>query len=79
MALELLMFILKISLQQLECNNDKAKIIETIPEDLHSPITYPVAVIKDSKNIDAAKAFEDFLFSTEAQTVFEKYGYNKIQ
>ena len=60
-------------------NNDTAKIIETIPEDLHSPITYPLAVIKDSKNVDAAKAFEDFLFSDQAQQVFEKYGYNKVQ
>lgn len=59
-------------------NNDSAKIIEIISEDLHSPITYPVAVIKDSKNIDAAKAFEDFLFTDEAQKVFEKYGYNSI-
>ncbi len=59
--------------------NDKARIIETISEDLHSPITYPVAIIKDSKNIDAAKTFEDFLFSAEAQKVFEKYGYNKVQ
>ncbi|MBM6837368.1 molybdate ABC transporter substrate-binding protein [Clostridium saudiense] len=60
-------------------SNDTAKIIETISEDLHSPITYPVAVIKDSKNVDAAKTFEDFLFSDQAQQVFEKYGYNKVQ
>ena len=60
-------------------SNNSAKIIETISEDLHSPITYPVAVIKDSKNVDAAKAFEDFLFTDEAQQVFEKYGYNKVQ
>lgn len=59
-------------------SNSSAKIIETIPEDLHSPITYPVAVIKDSKNIDAAKTFEDFLFTDEAQQVFEQYGYNKV-
>ena len=59
-------------------NNDNAKIIETISENLHSPITYPIAVIKDSKNIDAAKTFEDFLFTDEAQQIFEKYGYNKI-
>lgn len=60
-------------------SNDKANIIETIPENLHSSITYPVAVIKDSKNVDAAKTFEDFLFSEQAQQVFEKYGYNKVQ
>lgn len=56
-------------------SSDDAKIIETIPEDKHSPITYPVALIKDSKNIDAAKEFEDFLFSDTCKPIFEKYGY----
>lgn len=57
-------------------SSDKAKIIETVPENLHSPITYPVSVIKDSKNTDAAKDFEDFLFSGQSKTIFEKYGYD---
>lgn len=60
-------------------SSDSAKIIETISEDLHSPITYPVAVIKSSKNPDTAKAFEDFLFTDEAQKVFEKYGYKSVE
>lgn len=56
-------------------SSDNAKIIETVSEDLHSPITYPVSVIKDSKNLDAAKEFEDFLFSDKCKAIFEKYGY----
>lgn len=60
-------------------SSDKAKIIETVPEDLHSPITYPVSVIKDSKNADAAKEFEDFLFNDQSKTIFEKYGYDMVK
>ncbi|WP_270562996.1 molybdate ABC transporter substrate-binding protein [Clostridium beijerinckii] len=52
-----------------------AKIIETIAGDKHSPITYPIGIIKASKNTDAAKAFEDFLFTDTCKKIFEKYGY----
>lgn len=55
--------------------NDSCKIIETIPEDEHSPITYPIGVIKSSKNSEDAKAFEDFLYTDTCKQIFEKYGY----
>ena len=60
-------------------SSDGLKIVETISEEYHSPITYPVAIIKDSDDIDAAKAFEDFLFTDEAQEIFEKYGYKSVE
>lgn len=60
-------------------SSDGVKIVETISEKYHSPITYPVAIIKDSDDIDAAKAFEDFLFTDEAQEIFEKYGYKSVE
>ena len=47
----------------------------TAQENLHSPIVYPVAVLKDSKNAAAAREFVQFLSSTQARTVFEKYGF----
>jgi molybdate transport system substrate-binding protein len=56
-------------------SSNDVKIIETVPEDKHSPITYPIGVIKASKNPDDAKAFEDFLFSDTCKKIFEKYGY----
>lgn len=59
-------------------SNDSAKIIKTVSEDLHSPITYPVGVIKSTKNPDAAKKFEDFLFTDKAKEIFEKYGYKAV-
>ncbi len=42
---------------------------------LHSPIVYPVAVLKDSKNVTAARNFVQFLSESQAQAVFQKYGF----
>ncbi|MEH1795885.1 MAG: extracellular solute-binding protein [Nostoc sp.] len=38
----------------------------------HSPIVYPIAVLKSSKNVDAAKDFVQLLLRNQAKTVFEK-------
>ena len=55
--------------------SDKVKIVATAPENSHSPIIYPVAVIKSSQYPEAAKAFIQFLLSNSAQAIFEKYGF----
>lgn len=57
-------------------SSDSTKIIETISDDLHSPITYPIGVIKSTTHLDDAKAFVDFLYTDSAKSVFEKYGYS---
>ncbi|PRR84626.1 molybdate ABC transporter substrate-binding protein [Clostridium vincentii] len=59
-------------------NNDSIKIIEQISSDLHSPITYPVGIIKSSTKADSAQAFEDFLFTDKAQEILNKYGYSSV-
>ncbi len=56
----------------------QVKVAATATEDLHSPIVYPVAVLKGSKNISAAKQYVQFLASNQARTVFEKYGFGTI-
>jgi len=45
------------------------------PPNLHSPIVYPVAVLKDSKNVTAARNFVQFLSGSQAKAVFQKYGF----
>lgn len=55
--------------------SDKVKVVATAPADSHSPIIYPAAVIKASKQPAAAKEFLDFLSTDGAKEVFEKYGY----
>lgn len=60
-------------------NSDSIKIIEATSEDSHSPITYPVAVIKDSKQIEEAKKFEDFLLGNTAQEILKEFGYKSVK
>ncbi|MDJ1175718.1 molybdate ABC transporter substrate-binding protein [Roseofilum capinflatum] len=55
--------------------SDRVKIIEIAPDDSHSPIVYPVAIIRESKNPEAAQEFVQFLFSPPAQKIFQKYGF----
>lgn len=57
-------------------SSDKVKSGYTIPADKQPKITYPAAVIKASKNQDAAKALVTYLSSSEAQKLFEKYGFS---
>ena len=61
-------------------SSDSVTIVENINEvNEHSPITYPVSVIKASTKADDAKEFEDFLFTDEVQKIFEKYGYKSVK
>ncbi len=59
--------------------SDKVKVIATAPETSHSPIIYPIAVLKDSKNTEIAKMFVQFLSSGEAKAVFEQYGFTMVK
>jgi molybdate transport system substrate-binding protein len=53
----------------------KVKVVATAPAKSHSPVIYPAAVIKASKNPAAARAFLDFLAGPRGQAVFQKYGF----
>lgn len=46
-----------------------------IDEKLHSPIIYPVGVIKNSKNPEEAVSFDKYLNSNESKEILKKYGY----
>lgn len=46
------------------------------PEDSHKKVTYPLAVVKDSKHAEEAKNFVDFLMGEEAGKAFESYGFD---
>lgn len=49
--------------------------VATAPDNLHSPIIYPMALVADSSNLEAARTYAQFLTTTPAQEVFEKYGF----
>ncbi|MXQ51582.1 molybdate ABC transporter substrate-binding protein [Salinicoccus hispanicus] len=55
--------------------SDKAVITEELSPSLHTPISYPAGVLKDSKNHEAAMEFYEFLQSKAALKVFEDYGF----
>ncbi len=55
--------------------SDKVKIAAEIPSDTYDAIVYPAAVIGASENVDAAKAFLEYLSSPAAAKVWEKYGF----
>jgi molybdate transport system substrate-binding protein len=56
-------------------STQKVKIVTTAPEKTHSPVVYPIAILKSSKNVDAAKDFVQFLSGNQAKTIFEKQGF----
>ena len=58
--------------------SDKVKVVAGAPAEINAKIVYPLAVIKASKIPDAAKEYLNFLFSPQAKTVFEKYGFTMI-
>src|SRR5699024_11746883 len=55
--------------------SDKVEIITEVLSDSHKEVSYPAAVVKDSKHADESKAFIDFLSTDEIIKIFEKYGF----
>jgi molybdate transport system substrate-binding protein len=55
--------------------DQNVQIIAEAPNGSHTPIVYPVAVVKAGANQDAAKAFIAYLQSDAAIAVFERYGF----
>ena len=54
-------------------------IVDTATADMCGQVIYPAAVIKTSKNPDAARAFLDYLTSSDADAVFESVGFTPIK
>ncbi|BAY26688.1 molybdenum ABC transporter periplasmic molybdate-binding protein [Calothrix sp. NIES-2100] len=57
-------------------STQKVKVVATASENSHSPIVYPIAVLKSSKHLDAAQNFVQFLSGNAAKNVFEKQGFS---
>jgi molybdate transport system substrate-binding protein len=53
------------------------RIVGAFPDDSHKPIIYPVAILADSSNADAA-AFLKFMESAEAKPLFEAQGFTVL-
>jgi molybdate transport system substrate-binding protein len=59
--------------------SNKVRVIASAPADAHDPILYPAAVLRDSKNKPAARAFLEFLQGADARAVFQKYGFTSAE
>lgn len=55
--------------------SDKVNIVTEAPSGSYTPVVYPAAVLKNSKNLSSAKDFINYLYSDAAKPVFEKYGF----
>lgn len=55
--------------------SNQVKVVETAAANLHSPVVYPMAVLKNSKNVTAAKEYAQFLQSANARSIFTKFGF----
>jgi molybdate transport system substrate-binding protein len=47
------------------------------PEDTHSPIVYPAAVVKGGRYPELARAFLDMLAGAEGQAVLRRFGFER--
>jgi molybdate transport system substrate-binding protein len=57
----------------------KVRVVAVASPDSHDPILYPAAVLRDSKNKPAARAFLEFLQAADARAVFQKYGFTSAE
>ena len=56
-------------------SSSKVRVAANAPQNSHAAVVYPVAVIKSSKDSAAAKRFVEFLSSSKAAAIFQKYGF----
>ena len=57
-------------------SDDKVNVLATAPENTHSPILYPIALLPDGKQKSDAREFLDFVLSADGQKILQKYGFS---
>ena len=55
--------------------SNKVQIVATANPNTHTPIIYPIGVIKNTKHYEEARDFYTYLQSTESMKVFTDYGF----
>ena len=59
-------------------NSERVKVVAIASETAHSPVVYPMAVIKNSTNAQAARQMLQFLSTPEARAIFKRHGFAPI-
>ncbi|MGB3294791.1 MAG: molybdate ABC transporter substrate-binding protein [Phormidesmis sp.] len=57
--------------------SDQVKVLLTVPQTAHSPIVYPIAIVRTTAHPEAAQTFIDFLTTEAAQQIFENFGFGR--
>ncbi|MEM8810273.1 MAG: molybdate ABC transporter substrate-binding protein [Cyanobacteria bacterium P01_G01_bin.38] len=58
--------------------SNQVKVLATAPDGSHQPIVYPIAVVQNTLNPEAAQTFIEFLTTDTAQETFEEFGFGQI-
>jgi molybdate transport system substrate-binding protein len=58
---------------------NKIKVVARAADDLHDPIRYPIAVVKESSHQEAARKFIDLVLSPEGQSILTSHGFVSIK
>lgn len=58
--------------------SDSVETVAIAPAGSHSAIVYPIAVLTTSATVEAATTYIDFLADSQAQAVFENFGFGKL-
>jgi molybdate transport system substrate-binding protein len=53
------------------------RIAAVAPESSHEEILYPIAVIRESRNSDAARSFVELVAGAEGQSILRRYGFGE--
>ncbi|MFC4402748.1 molybdate ABC transporter substrate-binding protein [Gracilibacillus xinjiangensis] len=59
--------------------SDKVKIIATAETTMHTPIVYPVGIVKNRQSVTETEQFYSYLQSEQALQIFEKYGFKGLK
>jgi molybdate transport system substrate-binding protein len=58
--------------------SEGVRVVETAPETSHAPVVYPVAVIRETHNPEAARDLVDFLAGKQGAGVFTRHGFTPV-
>lgn len=56
-------------------SDSKVKIVATAPDGSHTPVVYPLAVVKASTNQEAAASFIKYMQTADSMSIFTKSGF----
>ncbi|WP_210364274.1 molybdate ABC transporter substrate-binding protein [Bacillus sp. REN3] len=59
--------------------SQKVKIVETADKDSHGPIIYPAGIVKNSKQMEEAQLFYEYLQNEKSMATFEKFGFKGLK